>query len=159
MRQFPETDPAELELPVIGPRSTAPRTAVILPDAKLRGPMRFGDDRFFCHPFSSLEASDPKRHSEEAEKLQSFLVGSGRRYDRYVHSPYFVYFIVVYLRKYNLFPYAKRIVPPSVESFWGNPPEIPQPRDRHAHELVEEIIHPVLAERDLDPDRDAFPEV
>src|SRR4030065_1951266 len=54
-RQLPETDPAELELAVIGSRPPASRASVVLPDAKLRGPLRLRDDRFFCHSFCSRE--------------------------------------------------------------------------------------------------------
>src|SRR5660398_30516 len=49
VRQLPETDAAQAELPEIAPGSTAPPTTIVVPGGVLRRTARLGDQGFFCH--------------------------------------------------------------------------------------------------------------
>src|SRR5205814_2099992 len=94
----------------------------------------------------------PERHPEAAQQSARLFVRPRRRADRDLHAAQPVDLVVLDLREDELLLEAERVVPASVETLVGHALEVPDARERHGHELLEEMPHPLAPQRHLETD-------
>jgi len=146
-----DADPAEAEITQIGAGPATTAAAVHASANELGLANGLGDLGFGSHVPSLL----PERHPEELEKATRFLVVPGRRHDGDVHAAGGIDLVVVDLREHQLLLDAEAVVAAAVEAVGADPPEVPNARQGHVDQLVEERPHAHTAQRDLEPDRHA----
>src|SRR3954447_15650114 len=101
---------------------------------------------------SSPSASLPEGEPERFEQCAGFLVVFGRRYDRDIHAPDPYDLVVLDLGEDQLLGHAERVVARAVH-LRRQPAEVADARERDRQQPVEELPHPVTAERYLRADR------
>src|SRR5919107_576007 len=101
VRQFPQTDPAQSELPVVPVRPTAPLAPVVLPDLELLRLLLFYQQSFSRH---ITPLALPERHAQHPQKLPGLAIGLRRRHHRHVETARGVYRVVGDLREDRLLP-------------------------------------------------------
>src|SRR5262249_9799110 len=94
-----------------------------------------------------------ERHADELQQLPRLFVRLRRRHDRHVHAARLVDLHVVDLGKQQLIAQAERVVAAAVEAARGHALEVAHARQRDAHQAVEELPHPLAAQRDHRRDR------
>src|SRR6185503_5278173 len=103
---------------------------------------------FFAISYSSIH----KRELEAFEKRTRLFVGPRRRVDDDVHAPNRFRLVVVDFDENDVFLQAERVVAASVEALGVQSAEVAHARKRHGDEAVKELVHLVLAQRDLGAD-------
>src|SRR5947209_11655041 len=98
---------------------------------------------------SAFEAktSLPEREVELAQERAGFVIGlCGRAHDD-IHAEDRFRFVVIDLRKDDVFLDAERVIAAAIEALWIAATEVAHARQRDIHEPVEELVHPRLAQR------------
>src|SRR5512137_1795170 len=108
---------------------------------------RFLSESFAMYP-SRTPCSITEREPEGSEKRLRFLVRLRGGRDADVHSPELVDLVVLDLRKDDLFLQADVVVAAAVEGTTRHAAEVAHARERHRHEAVQELVHPLAAQRD-----------
>src|SRR5829696_6033981 len=93
---------------------------------------------------------------EPAEQLASLLVGTGGGHHGDVHAALPVHPVHVDLVEHRLLIETERVVAVAVELLGREPAEVPDARQRDAQQAVQELPHPVAAQRHLRADRHAL---
>src|SRR5438309_9427264 len=93
-----------------------------------------------------------EREAEGVEQGSPLGIGTGGGDDGDVHAPGGVDLVVVDLGEDELLGDAERVVAPAVERVGGKPAEVANAGDGQADQPVEELPHPVAAQRGLGPD-------
>src|ERR1700678_1300459 len=81
------------------------------------------------------------------------LVVARRRGDGDVHATDLIDLVVLNLRENDLLLDAQAVVAAAVEGTGADAPEVPDARNRDAHETIEELVHAVATQRHLAADR------
>src|SRR3954449_2708019 len=97
-----------------------------------------------------------ERESETAQKRPAFLVRRRRRDDGDVHAAWAVDAVGVDLVEHRLLVEPERVVAPAVELVRRQAAEVADTRQRDRQQPVQELPHPVAAQRDLRADRHAL---
>src|SRR5512137_2973418 len=108
---------------------------------------RFLSESFAMYP-SRTPCSITEREPEGSEKRLRFLVRLRGGRDADVHSPELVDLVVLDLRKDDLFLQADVVVAAAVEGTTRHAAEVAHARERHRHEAIQELVHPLAAQRD-----------
>src|SRR5690606_18712296 len=90
---------------------------------------------------------------EPLEQAAPLLVGGRGRDDRDVHPALAVDLVRVDLVEHDLLGQAEGVVALPVELLRGKAPEVADPRQRQGEQPVEELPHPVVAQRHAGADR------
>src|SRR5205823_3320031 len=138
----PETDPAQPEPAVHRPRAPAPRAPAVAADLELRLAVRLDDEPLLRHWSVLLE-----RESEPAQQRAALGIGGGGRDHCHVHSALAVHLVWVDLVEHQLLGEAERVIPPAVELLVAQSPEVTDPGQGQRQQPVEELPHPVAAQR------------
>src|SRR4029077_12099904 len=101
----------------------------------------------------------PEWHSETRQQAARLVVGAGCGDDRHFQPAEFVDLVVVDLGEHDLLAQAERVVASSVEAFRADAAEVADSRQRHVEQLVKEVPHAAPAQRGLDPDGLAGPQL
>src|SRR3954469_4291088 len=151
MGELPQADPAEPELLEHGTRAPAAVAAGVVAHLELRGAGGLHPQRLLGHlPVPSVGSEREAERIEQRARLD--VVRRGRR-DRDIEAADLVDAVVVDLRENDLLADADRVVAATVERVGVEPAEVADARQRDRHEPVEELPHPVAAQRDADADR------
>src|SRR5262245_44729643 len=110
---------------------------------------------FFAISLLVLLKSAHERHLETGEKGLGLLIGPRRRLKDDVHAPYGLRLVVVDLDEDDVLLQAHRVVAPPIEALRRNTAKVANARQRRRDETIEELVHAVLAQSDLDADRPA----
>src|SRR5579875_3049523 len=97
-----------------------------------------------------------ERHADRLQEGEGLLVGRCRRGDRDVESADLIDLVVVDLREDDLLADPEGIVAAAVEGARVEAAEVADPRDRHRHEAVEELVCALVAQGDGHADRHAL---
>src|SRR3712207_2042125 len=97
-----------------------------------------------------------EREAQELEQRPALVVGLGGGHDRDVHASRPVDPVLVDLVEDRLFGQAERVVAVAVELAPVQAPEVADTRQRDRQQTVEELPHPVAAQRHLGADRHAL---
>src|SRR5467141_10917 len=89
----------------------------------------------------------PERHPEAAQKRARLFVRPRRRADRDLHAAEPVDLVVLDLRENELLLETERVVATPVEAFIRHALEVTDARERHRHELLQEMPHSFAAQR------------
>src|SRR5438874_12847899 len=92
-------------------------------------------------------------HADELQQLPRLFVGLRRRDDRDVHAARLVDLHVVDLGEQQLVAEAERVVAAAVEAARRHALEVADARQRDRHQAIEELPHPLAAQRDHRADR------
>src|SRR5262245_12908424 len=95
----------------------------------------------------------PERHAQMGEEGLGLLVRPGSGHDVDVHAAHLVDLVVDDFRENELLAQAQGVVPPPVEPPRRHAAEVAHAGQGHAHQAVEELVHPRPAEGDLGADR------
>src|SRR5213594_2877606 len=98
-------------------------------------------------------------HAEELEQTLRLLVGPRRRHDADLQPAETVHLVVVDLGKRDLLAQPERVVAAAVERAAGGAPEVADAGQGEHRHALEEVPHALAAERDLEPDRVARPDL
>src|ERR1700744_1913035 len=101
----------------------------------------------------SFALSVHERELEALEKRARLCVGLRRRIEDDVHPPHRLRLVVVDFDEHDVLLQAHGIVAAAVEALAVQTAEVADARQRHRDEAVEELVHLVLAQRDLHADR------
>src|SRR5512132_795674 len=114
-----------------------------------------------CLQFSRLLRSFPlsERKAEAPQQDIAFVVVLGRGRDRHVEPAHGLDVVVVDLRENDLLADANRVVAAAVERLRGEAAEVADARNRDRDQAVEELPHPVAAQRDARTDGHALAEL
>src|SRR2546430_6140249 len=153
MGELAQADAAEPELLEDGARPPAAVAAGVVAHLVLRRPGGLDPQRLLCH--LALTPSGRERQPEPGEECSGLLVVRRSRRDRDVEAANLVDAVVVDLREDDLLADAERVVPTTVERVGAQPAEVADARQRDRDEPVEELPHPVAAQRDARADRHA----
>src|SRR5262249_30590616 len=137
-----KTETAHPEAPEERTRAAAERAAVVCPHLELRGPRRL-------HHQCSLRQRPllgPEGHPERPEQRFRLRVGARRGAHDDCEAFDLLDLVEVDLREDHLLPQTERVIAAPVERPVGNALEVPHPRQRHVHEPVEELVHPLAAQ-------------
>src|SRR3954454_223703 len=148
---LPDADPAETEDAVDSARTPAARAASVAADLELRLPPGLGDHGLRCHLSGLLEGE-----AESAQERASLVVGLGRGHDRDVHAARPVDAVRVDLVEHRLLVETERVVAVAVELGCVKAAEVTDTGQRDREQPVEELPHPVPAQRHVRPDRHAL---
>src|SRR3974390_825658 len=94
----------------------------------------------------------PEREVECGEKRTSFFVGACAGADGNVEAPGIGDLVEIDFRKDRVFLDAEAVIPAAIEALGIEAAKIAHTRKRDAHEAIEEVVHPRLAQRDLAAD-------
>src|SRR6185312_13667784 len=108
---------------------------------------------FFAISFAFLVH---ERELEALEKRTRFCVGLRRRVEDDVHAPHRLGLVVVDFDEDDVLLEPHGIVAAAVEALGVEAAEVTHARQGHCDQTVEELVHLVLAQRDLHPDRQAL---
>src|SRR5690606_29022227 len=111
--------------------------------------------RLLSHP-TSPRASRAQREPERLEQRSPVGVVPCRRRDADVQAANRVDLVVVDLRENDLLPDTDVVVALPVERARREPAEIADTRNRDVDQPIEELVHPLAAQRDLAADRHAL---
>src|SRR5690606_37215083 len=100
----------------------------------------------------------PERQADQLQQPPGFLVGLRGGHNRHVHPPRLVDLHVVDLREDDLVAQAERVVAAPVEAARRNAAEVAHARQGNRNEPVEELVHPLAAQRHHHADRHALAE-
>src|SRR5205807_3687052 len=100
-----------------------------------------------------------EREAEGGKQGVALGIGVGGGADGDVHAPDGVDLVVVDLGEDQLLGDTERVVAAAIERSRREAPEVADTRDGDADEAIEELPHPVAAQRDLGPDGIALPEL
>src|SRR5919109_418558 len=153
VRELAQADPAEAELAVDGARAAAPAAPAVAPDAEALRLLRLVDERLLGHLAFPPVVFTCERHAHGAQESQAVLVALRRRRDRHVQTPDGGDVVVVDLGEDDLLADPEREVAAPVERPRVEAAEVADPRQRDRNEPVEELVHPVAAQRDAGADR------
>src|SRR5919106_1196938 len=148
--ELPQADPAEPELLVDRARAAAPAATRVGARLVLRRALPLRDQGLLCH--LGLLPSRGEREAELAQQRQPRLVRLRGGRDRHVEAPDLVDRVVVDLREDDLLADAERVVAAAVERIGRQASEVAYARQGNRDEPVEELVHPVAAQRHLDAD-------
>src|SRR3954454_5880229 len=148
---LPDADPAETEDAVDSARTPAARAASVAADLELRLPPGLGDHGLRCHLSGLLEGE-----AESTQERASLVVGLGRGHDRDVHTARPVDAVRVDLVEHGLLVETERVVAVAVELAPVETAEVADTRQRDGQQPVEELPHPVTAQRHVRADRHAL---
>src|SRR3546814_2346136 len=98
---------------------------------------------------SFLGRSVRKRHVEALEERLRLLIGPRGRTDHDVHATDRIDLVVVDFGKNDLLLQPERIVAVAVEALARQTAEVAYPRQRHHHQPVEKLVHPLATPRYL----------
>src|ERR1700759_1246746 len=146
-----EPDPAQAEPAVDGPRPPAAGTPRVAPDLELRSPLLLDDQRLLCH-YSPL----PEGEAEPSQQRTAFGVVFCRGDHGDVHPALPVHLVRVDLVEHDLLDAAERVVAVPVELPVGQAAEVADPGQRDRQQPVEELPHPVAAQRTVRADGHAL---
>src|SRR5690242_2106007 len=104
----------------------------------------------------AISSLAPERELERGEQRLRFGVRLRGGRDRDVHPPDRVDLVVLDLRKDDLFLDAHVVVAAAVEAASRHAAEVAHARQRDGHQAVEELVHPLLAQRHHAADRVAL---
>src|SRR6185436_14911036 len=153
---LPEADPAQGEPPHVGARAPAHEAAGVAANLELRLALRLGDHRLLGH-----RSPPPLRregHAEELEQALALLVGLRRRHDADLQPAETVHLVVFDLGERELLAEPEAEVAAAVERLPGHAPEVADARQGEHRQPLQEVPHPLAAERDLGADRVASPQ-
>src|SRR5581483_1691855 len=139
-REPSETEPAHPEAPVEGARTPAQRATIVSPHLELRWPRGLHHQTSLRHVRLSLGS---ERHAERAEERLPLRVGPGRRADDDREALDLVDLVQIDLREDHLLAETERVVAATVEGSVRNALEVAHAGQRHVHQSVEELVHPV----------------
>src|SRR5262249_4128417 len=88
-----------------------------------------------------------ERHAERAEQFPRFVVAICAGNKRHVHALGERDLIRIYLRKHHLLGEAKAVVAVAVKTLGIHAAEVPDTRQGHTDQPVQEFVHPSAAER------------
>src|SRR5580765_6307857 len=151
--ELAQADAAKPELLEHGARPAAAVAAGVVAHLVLRGPCGLHSQRLLRH--LAFAPSGRERQPEPREARAGLLVVRRSRRDRDVEAANLVDAVVVDLRKDDLLADAERVVPAAVERVGAEPPEVANARQGDRDEPVEELPHPLAAQRDAHADRHA----
>src|SRR4051794_20472120 len=97
-----------------------------------------------------------ERESETTQQRSAFLVRRRRRDDGDVHAAWAVDAVGVDLVEHRLLVEPERVVAPAVELVRRQAAEVADTRQRDRQQPVQELPHPIAAQRDLRADRHAL---
>src|SRR5271166_1872554 len=97
-----------------------------------------------------------EREAELPQQRSPFVIGRGRGDDGDVHAPRPIDRVHVDLVENRLLGQPERVVPRAVELLGRQPPEVTDTRQRDRDQPVEELPHPVAAQRHPRTDRHAL---
>src|SRR5262245_25122158 len=103
--------------------------------------------------FAIKNPSVLERKPERREQRPRLVVGLRRGGDADVQPPERVDLVVVDLREDDLFLHAERVVAAAVERAVRDAAEVADPGHRDRHQAVEELVHPLAAQRHHAADR------
>src|SRR5262249_51633570 len=103
-----------------------------------------------------LPSTTPVRHAHELQHPAGLFVGVRVRHDRHLHAADAIALVVLDLGKHKLLPEPDGVAAPSVEGLGRYPAEVPHARQRDVHELVQEGVGAIAAQRHHDPDGHAL---
>src|SRR6266545_585167 len=171
MGELAHADAAQAELAEHGPRPATALAARVAPHLELRLALGLGDQRLLGHvvfvtsstplvrdcralrePSVDL-ASLPEREAERAQQRAALVVGRRRGDHGDVHAPDLDDAVVVDLGEDQLLSQPEGEVAVPVEAPGRQPAEVADAGQRHRHQPVQELPHPVTAQRDLGADR------
>src|SRR6476659_7398362 len=109
-------------------------------------------------PLSPPPALRGEGHAEEFKKLLALLVGLRRRHDADLQPAETVDLVIIDLGERELLAKPEGVVAAAVEGLAGHAAEVADAGQGQRGQPVEEVPHPVAAQRDLRPDRVARPE-
>src|SRR5438067_1581080 len=151
MREIPQADPAEPELPVHGARAPAAVAAAVLPRPVALRPRRLDDERLLGH--LSVSPVFCERKAEPAEECPRVLVGVRGGGDGDVEPADARDGVVVDLGEDDLLADAERVVAAAVEGARAEAPEVADARERDRDQAIEELVHARATKCDLRADR------
>src|SRR3546814_2298607 len=105
---------------------------------------------------SFLGRSVRKRHVEALEERLRLLIGPRGRTDHDVHATDRIDLVVVDFGKNDLLLQPERIVAVAVEALARQTAEVAYPRQRHHHQPVDKLVHPLATQRYLGADAHAL---
>src|SRR6266542_1177394 len=94
----------------------------------------------------------PEGHAQMREQRACLFFRPGRGHHRDVHAPNLVHLVEYDLREDHLLLQPEVVVAAAVEALGRYALEVPDPRERHVHQPVEELVHPRAAQRHLAAD-------
>src|SRR4051812_47882151 len=163
VRELAQADAAQAELAEHGARAAAAaaarvRAGLVLGGARLTDALgelghELGGNLWSLDVRVALAAEG---HAEGLEQRVGLAVGRGRRRDGDVEPADLVDPVVVDLREDDLLADAEVVVAAAVEGARRQAAEVPDPRDRHRHEPVEELVRALAAQRHGQADRHAL---
>src|SRR4051812_20935638 len=145
-----KADAAHLELVEERPAAAAELAARVRPHPELRlllQALRLRDLGELGHVLRR-----PEGHAHVLEESAALFVAPRRGDDGDVHALDLLDAVVVDLGEDDLLLDAERVVPLAVEGLAGDPLEVAHAGQRDVEQAVEELVHPVLAQRGHDPD-------
>src|SRR5438105_3371180 len=151
--ELPQADPAEPELLEHGARPTAAVAAGVVAHLELRRPRGLDSQRLLRH--LAFAPSGCERQPEPGEERAGLLVVRRSRRDRDVEAANLVDAVVVDLGEDDLLADSERVVPAPVERVRVQSAEVADARERDRDQTVEELPHPVAAQRHARADRHA----
>src|SRR3954454_18452192 len=151
-RTLPEADAAEREAAHEGARPSADRAAVVRLHGMLGGPLRLCDQRLLGH-LSPSPRLRGEGHAEELEQSLALLVGLGRRHDADLQPAQTVHLVVFDLGERELLAKPEAVVAAAVERLAGHAAEVADAWQGERRQPLQEVPHPLAAERDLGADR------
>src|SRR6218665_1779965 len=111
------------------------------------------------HPLCVVLASDlPEREAQLLEQCATLIVGPGGGHHGDVHTPDSVDSVLVNLVEHRLLGETESVVAVAVELAVTQATKVPDARQREREQPVEELPHPVTAERDVASNRLALTE-
>ena len=131
--------------------SAADLAAVVAAAGELRLSLLLQNHRSLSHesipPKSSVE-----RSAQLGQQLFGFLVGGSSGADADVHTTDLVHLVVLDLREDQLFLQTEGVVATAVEGVGVDATEVTDAGQSHAEQTVQELVHLLAAQGDLDAD-------
>src|SRR5579859_2828984 len=170
VREGAQADPAQAKLAEDRARTAAQPAPAVPPDLELGRLPPLQQQRLFRHPLGppgrrgracpvAGRRGLAERQPERPQELARLLVGPRRRHDRDVHAANLVHLVVLDLRKDELLLDPDVHAAAAVERPRRNALEVLDPRQADVEQLVEELVHPLAAQRHLAADRVAGPQL
>src|SRR6266536_1498322 len=171
MGELAHADAAQAELAEHGPRPATALAARVAPHLELRLALGLGDQRLLGHVvFVTSSAplvrdhralrepsvdlpSRPEGKAQCGEQRPALLVGLRRGHHGDVHAPDLDDAVVVDLGEDELLGQPEGEIAVPVEAPGRQPAEVADARQRHRHQPVQELPHPVPPQGDLGADR------
>src|SRR6266567_5200780 len=157
MGELAEADPAEPEFLEHGTRTAALVAAAVTACLVLRRASGLRDQTFLRHLVGLLLSRE--REAQAAQERLGLLVRLGGGRDRDVEAADRVDAVVVDLREDDLLADAERIVTAAVERARIEPAEVADAWQRDRDQAVDELPHPVAAQRHARTDRHPLAEL